>query len=30
MHFVILTEIGVAVFDKNTCVKALPFSDPGR
>ncbi|HSB57355.1 MAG TPA: ribonucleotide-diphosphate reductase subunit beta [Nitrosopumilaceae archaeon] len=27
MHFVILTEIGVAVFDKNTCVKSLPFSD---
>jgi nucleolar protein 56 len=28
MHFVILTEIGVAVFDKNTCVKSIPFSDP--
>lgn len=30
MHFVILTEIGVAVFDKNTCVKSLPFSEPSR
>src|SRR3990170_6400886 len=30
MHFVILTEIGVAVFDKNTCVKSLPFSDPAK
>lgn len=27
MHFVILTELGVAVFDKNTCVKSIPFSD---
>src|SRR5574341_2138016 len=30
MHFVILTEVGVAVFDKNTCVKSLPFSDPAK
>ena len=30
MHFVILTEVGVAVFDKNTCVKSIPFSDPAR
>ena len=30
MHFVILTEIGIAVFDENKCVKSLPFSDPAR
>lgn len=30
MHFVILTEVGVAVFDKNTCMKSLPFSDPAK
>lgn len=30
MHFVILTEIGVAVFDKNTCVKSLPFADASK
>ena len=28
MHFVILTELGIAVFDKNTCVKSIPFSEP--
>ena len=28
MHFVILTELGVAVFDENKCVKSIPFSDP--
>lgn len=26
MHFVILTELGISVFDKNTCVKSIPFS----
>ena len=30
MHFVILTEIGIAVFDENKCVKSLPFSDSAR
>jgi nucleolar protein 56 len=25
MHFVILTELGIAVFDENTCVKSIPF-----
>ncbi len=30
MHFVILTEVGIAVFDENKCVKSLPFSDPAR
>ncbi len=27
MHFVILTELGIAVFDENTCVKSIPFAD---
>jgi len=30
MHFVILTELGIAVFDENTCVKSIPFSDPAK
>ncbi|MGI0082803.1 MAG: NOP5/NOP56 family protein [Nitrosopumilaceae archaeon] len=30
MHFVILTELGIAVFDENKCVKSIPFSDPAR
>lgn len=30
MHFVILTEVGIAVFDENKCVKSLPFSEPAR
>jgi len=30
MHSVILTELGVAVFDDNKCVKSIPFSDPAR
>ena len=30
MHFVILTEVGIAVFDENKCIKSLPFSDPAR
>ena len=30
MHFVILTEVGIAVFDENKCVKSLPFSVPAR
>jgi nucleolar protein 56 len=30
MHFVILTEIGIAVFDENKCIKSLPFSVPAR
>src|SRR5438132_10929767 len=30
MHFVILTELGIAVFNENTCVKSIPFSDPAR
>ena len=28
MHSVILTELGVAVFDDNKCVKSFPFSKP--
>ncbi len=28
MHSVILTELGIAVFDDNKCVKSFPFSDP--
>jgi len=28
MYSVILTELGVAVFDDNKCVKSFPFSDP--
>src|SRR5690349_3479734 len=30
MHFVILTELGIAVFNENTCVKSIPFSNPSR
>jgi len=30
MHFVILTELGIAVFDENTRVKSIPFSDAAR
>ncbi len=30
MHSVILTELGIAVFDDNKCVKAIPFSEPAR
>ncbi len=28
MHSVILTELGIAVFDDNKCVKSFPFSNP--
>jgi nucleolar protein 56 len=28
MHSVILTELGIAVFDDNKCVKSYPFSNP--
>src|SRR6185312_4413670 len=27
MHSVILTELGIAVFDDNKCVKSFPFSN---
>src|SRR5215467_4542421 len=30
MHSVILSELGVAVFDDNKCVKSIPFADPAR
>ena len=30
MHFVILTELGIAVFDENTRVKSIPFSDAAK
>src|SRR5947209_18542732 len=30
MHSVILTELGVAVFDDNKCVKSVPFTNPAR
>ena len=30
MYSVILTELGVAVFDDNKCVKSIPFSNPAR
>ena len=30
MHSVILTELGVAVFDDNKCVKSFPFSNPAN
>jgi nucleolar protein 56 len=30
MHSVILTELGIAVFDNNKCVKSIPFSNPAR
>src|SRR5438445_1093541 len=30
MHFVILTELGIAVFDENTRLKSIPFSDAAR
>ena len=28
MHSVILTELGIAVFDNNKCVKSIPFTNP--
>lgn len=28
MHFVILTELGISVFDETTCVMSIPFSKP--
>jgi nucleolar protein 56 len=30
MHSVILTELGIAVFDNNKCVKSIPFSNPAK
>ena len=30
MHSVILTELGVAIFDDNKCVKSFPFSNPAK
>ena len=30
MHSVILTELGVAIFDDNKCVKSIPFREPAR
>ena len=30
MHSVILTELGIAVFDNNKCVKSIPFANPAR
>jgi nucleolar protein 56 len=30
MHSVILTELGIAVFDNNKCVKSIPFTSPAR
>ena len=30
MHFVILTELGIAVFDEKTCVKSIAFLEPAR
>ncbi len=30
MYSVILTELGVAVFDDNKCVKSIPFSNPAK
>ena len=30
MHSVILTELGIAIFDNNKCVKAIPFRNPAR
>ncbi len=30
MHSVILTELGIAVFDNNKCVKSIPFRNPAR
>lgn len=30
MHSVILTELGIAVFDNNKCVKSIPFTNPAR
>src|SRR5881296_3536133 len=30
MHSVILTELGVAIFDDNKCVKSVLFRDPAR
>jgi nucleolar protein 56 len=30
MHSVILTELGIAVFDNNKCVKSIPFTNAAR
>ncbi len=30
MYSVILTELGVAVFDDNKCIKSIPFSNPAK
>src|SRR5579872_1554979 len=30
MHSVILTELGIAVFDDNKCVKSIPFRNPAK
>jgi nucleolar protein 56 len=30
MHSVILTELGIAVFDNNKCVKSIPFANPAK
>lgn len=30
MHSVILTELGVAIFDNNKCVKSIPFRNPAK
>ncbi len=30
MHSVILTELGIAVFDNNKCVKSIPFRNPAK
>lgn len=30
MHSVILTELGIAIFDNNKCVKSIPFKNPAR
>src|SRR5574340_909683 len=30
MHSVILTELGIAIFDNNKCVKSIPFRNPAR
>ena len=30
MHSVILTELGIAVFDNNKCVKSISFTNPAR
>ncbi len=30
MHSVILTELGIAIFDNNKCVKSIPFRNPAK